>query len=97
MLSNVRCNYIEADGCIMVNVTADSIIARPGSIIYNIVDDSDFGLELNEGQVRRGRIVRAIGVKPYWLATVRKVVSSYMSVVFHIWLENMRKQFSFKG
>ena len=51
VLSNVRCNYIEAEGCIMVNVTADSIIAKPGSIIYNIVDDSDFGLELSEGQV----------------------------------------------
>lgn len=54
VLSNVRCNYIEAEGCIMVNVTADSIIARPGSIIYNIVDDSDFGLELSEGQVLAG-------------------------------------------
>eukprot|EP00607_Mallomonas_marina_P007923 CAMPEP_0182424908 /NCGR_PEP_ID=MMETSP1167-20130531/11177_1 /TAXON_ID=2988 /ORGANISM="Mallomonas Sp, Strain CCMP3275" /LENGTH=576 /DNA_ID=CAMNT_0024605079 /DNA_START=80 /DNA_END=1807 /DNA_ORIENTATION=- len=54
VLSNVRCNYIEAEGCIMVNVTADSIIARPGSIIYNIVDDTDFGLELSEGQVLAG-------------------------------------------
>eukprot|EP01041_Mallomonas_annulata_P006356 gene6356-12854_t len=54
VLSNVRCNYIEAEGCIMVNVTADSIIARPGSILYNIADDSDFGLELSEGQVLAG-------------------------------------------
>lgn len=54
VLSNVRCNYIEAEGCIMVNVTADSIIAPPGSIIYNIVDDSEFGLELQPGQVLAG-------------------------------------------
>jgi len=54
VLSNVRCNYIDAEGCILVNVTADSIIARPGSIVYNIVDDTDFGLELGEGQVLAG-------------------------------------------
>ena len=35
VLSNVRCNYIEAEGCVLINVTADRIIAKPGSIIYN--------------------------------------------------------------
>eukprot|EP00606_Chrysophyceae_sp_TOSAG23-5_P000163 GSChrysophyteH2.ASY1.ANO1.1020.1 assembled CDS len=37
VLTNVFCKNIEADGCILMNVTADSIVAKPGSIIYNIV------------------------------------------------------------
>lgn len=37
VLTNVRCRHIEAEGCVLINVTADSIIARPGSIIYNYV------------------------------------------------------------
>jgi hypothetical protein len=54
VLCNVRCRYIEADGCILINVTADSIIARPGCIVYNIVDESEYGLDLSEGQVLSG-------------------------------------------
>jgi len=54
VLCNVRCRYIEADGCILINVTADSIIARSGCIIYNIVDESEYGLDLSEGQVLSG-------------------------------------------
>lgn len=54
VLCNVRCNYIDAEGCILVNVTADSIIAKPGSIIYNIVDDSGEGLDVSHGQVLAG-------------------------------------------
>jgi hypothetical protein len=50
----VRCNYIDAEGCILVNVTADSIIAKPGSVIYNIVDDTGEGLDVSHGQVLAG-------------------------------------------
>lgn len=38
VLSNVRCKYIEADNCILINVTAERIIAKSGSIIYNVID-----------------------------------------------------------
>ncbi len=54
VLCNVRCNYIEAEGCILINVTADSIIAKPGSVIYNIVDDNGDGLDVSHGQVLAG-------------------------------------------
>lgn len=54
VLSNVRCNYIDVEGVVLVNVTAKSIIARPGCIIYNYVDDSDYGVELEDGQVLAG-------------------------------------------
>lgn len=36
-LSNVRCKYIEAQDCVLINVTAERIVARPGSIIYNYI------------------------------------------------------------
>lgn len=54
VLCNVRCRYIEADGCILINATADSIIARPGCIVYNIIDESEYGMDLSEGQVLAG-------------------------------------------
>lgn len=54
VLCNVRCNHIEADGCILINVTADSIVAKPGSVIYNIVDDNGDGLDVSHGQVLAG-------------------------------------------
>lgn len=54
VLCNVRCRYVEADGCILINVTADSIIARSGCIVYNIVDESEYGLDLSECQVLAG-------------------------------------------
>lgn len=41
VLSNVRCKHIEADGCVLVNVTAERIIAKPGSIAYNCLDDKN--------------------------------------------------------
>jgi hypothetical protein len=37
VLSNVRCKYIEAEGCVLINVTAERIVAQPGSIIYNYI------------------------------------------------------------
>lgn len=36
-MSNVRCKYIEADHCVLINVTADRIVAPPHSIIYNLI------------------------------------------------------------
>mmetsp|Transcript_12141 Transcript_12141/g.10978 ORF Transcript_12141/g.10978 Transcript_12141/m.10978 type:complete len:537 (-) Transcript_12141:68-1678(-) len=36
VVSNVRTTYIEAEGAILVNVTAAKIIAKPGSIVYNV-------------------------------------------------------------
>jgi hypothetical protein len=37
VLSNVRCKYIEAEGCVLINVTAERIVAQPGSIIYDYI------------------------------------------------------------
>eukprot|EP01064_Diplonema_japonicum_P031776 TRINITY_DN5792_c0_g1_i5.p1 TRINITY_DN5792_c0_g1~~TRINITY_DN5792_c0_g1_i5.p1 ORF type:complete len:544 (+),score=110.27 TRINITY_DN5792_c0_g1_i5:45-1634(+) len=50
-LCNVTAGHIEADSCILVNVTAKSIKAAPGTIAYNVVDDSDEGLVLPAGKV----------------------------------------------
>lgn len=41
MLSNVRCKYIEADHCVLINVTADRIIAPRHSIVYNLIAKGD--------------------------------------------------------
>lgn len=38
VLSNVRCRYIEAEDCVLINVTADRIVAKSGSIVYNLID-----------------------------------------------------------
>lgn len=39
VLSNVRCNYIEAENCVVINVTADRIVMKPYSIAYNVIDE----------------------------------------------------------
>ena len=55
VLCNVNCKYIDAENCILINVTAERIIARSGSIVYNVVDESGKnGLDLDEGQVLTG-------------------------------------------
>jgi hypothetical protein len=54
VLCNVRCKYLDVDGCILVNVTADRIYARPGCIIYNVIDESSDGLDLIHEQVLAG-------------------------------------------
>ncbi len=41
VLSNVRCKYIEAENCVLINVTAERIVAKPYSIIYNVLDDAE--------------------------------------------------------
>lgn len=54
LLSNVKCNHIDAEGCILINVTANSIIARHGCIIYNIADGTRDGVTISAGQVLAG-------------------------------------------
>lgn len=54
VLCNVRCKYIDAEDSILIGVTADRIYARPGCIVYNIIDESEEGLDLNHGQVLAG-------------------------------------------
>lgn len=57
-LSNVRCRYIEAENAVLINVTADRIIAKAGSIIYNVIGDSSShgssDIILNEQEVLVG-------------------------------------------
>eukprot|EP01065_Artemidia_motanka_P017022 TRINITY_DN2059_c1_g1_i1.p1 TRINITY_DN2059_c1_g1~~TRINITY_DN2059_c1_g1_i1.p1 ORF type:complete len:572 (+),score=158.24 TRINITY_DN2059_c1_g1_i1:115-1716(+) len=50
-LCGVTATRVEAKGCILVNVTAKSIRAAPNSICYNVVDSSDEGIVLGEGEV----------------------------------------------
>ena len=55
VLTSVRCNHIEADGCVLINVTADRIIAAPGSVVYNVVaTGDDKTLVVGAGQVLAG-------------------------------------------
>lgn len=52
-LTGVRAHYIEAEEAILVNVTADRIIAGKGSIVYNVVAP-DNSLTVAPGQVLAG-------------------------------------------
>jgi hypothetical protein len=52
VLSNVRCKYIEADHCVLINVTAEKIIMKPYSIAYNVVDDKQSPTIIPEGLLR---------------------------------------------
>lgn len=40
VLNNVRCKYIDATNSILINVTAEKIIARGENIAYNLIDHS---------------------------------------------------------
>jgi hypothetical protein len=40
VLNNVRCKYIDASNSILINITADRIVARGENIAYNIIDES---------------------------------------------------------
>jgi hypothetical protein len=51
ILSGVNSKSIVADGAILVNVSASKIRAAKGSILYNIVDDSEEGIVVDEGEV----------------------------------------------
>eukprot|EP01062_Namystynia_karyoxenos_P010963 TRINITY_DN13921_c0_g1_i2.p1 TRINITY_DN13921_c0_g1~~TRINITY_DN13921_c0_g1_i2.p1 ORF type:complete len:564 (+),score=237.27 TRINITY_DN13921_c0_g1_i2:86-1693(+) len=50
-LCNVTAGSLTAERAIIVNVTAKSVKAAPGSICYNVVDTSDEGIVLGEGEV----------------------------------------------
>jgi hypothetical protein len=54
VLCNVRCSHIDVEGCILVNVTAQSIYARPGCIIYNVFDEGAVLKSVNAGEVFAG-------------------------------------------
>lgn len=55
VINNVHTKYLEAEGSILVNVTAKRIIAKPGSIVYNVIDNSDDSTIIAEaGQVLAG-------------------------------------------
>ena len=54
ILSSVKCADVEVQGAILVNVTAKKIRAAAGSILYNVVDDTDEGIDVKEGDVLVG-------------------------------------------
>ena len=54
MLANVHSQHVEATDAILINVTAARVIAPRGSILYNVVDDSEEGIVLEENEVRVG-------------------------------------------
>lgn len=54
VLTNVTAEYLEADSALLVNVTAKKVRAAPGSVIYNVVDDSEDGIVVGEKEVLVG-------------------------------------------
>lgn len=54
VLGNVRCDYIDAVGSILINVTATRIVAPKGCILYNVANDSEEGIVLTEDDVYAG-------------------------------------------
>ena len=50
-MAGVRAGEIEADGAILVNCAAKKIVAGEGSILYNIMDDSEQGVVAKPGEV----------------------------------------------
>mmetsp|Transcript_1747 Transcript_1747/g.3420 ORF Transcript_1747/g.3420 Transcript_1747/m.3420 type:complete len:481 (-) Transcript_1747:84-1526(-) len=54
VLSAVKSKCILADGAIVVNVSATKIHACKGSILYNVINDSNEGIVVNEGEVLVG-------------------------------------------
>jgi hypothetical protein len=54
VLSNVRCDHIDAEGSILINVTATRIVAPRGCILYNVANESEEGLVLTAEEVYAG-------------------------------------------
>jgi len=54
VVSAVNAQKIEATGAIIVNCTAKSIVAAEGSVVYNIVENSEGGITAAEGDVLVG-------------------------------------------
>lgn len=40
VLNNVRCKYIDASNSILINITAERIVARGENIAYNLIDET---------------------------------------------------------
>jgi hypothetical protein len=57
-------------GCVLVNVTARSIRAAPGAVIYNVTDDSTEGLTAAAGEV-------IVGI---WEAGQQRLIRSSSSI-----------------
>lgn len=51
VLACVYTNELSAEGAIIVNCTAKKITAGKGSILYNLIDDSEEGIVANDGDV----------------------------------------------
>jgi hypothetical protein len=51
LLASVTAQEVTADGAIIVNCAAKKIAAGKGSILYNLVDDTDGGIVAEPGQV----------------------------------------------
>ncbi len=54
VLTNVSAIAVEAQGAVLVNVTARKVVAGRGAVLYNVVDDSEEGLVLGEKEVLVG-------------------------------------------
>ncbi len=54
VLNNVHCDDIQANDCVLVNVTAKKIVARPGSIIYNVCSTDEEGIFVDDDGVEVG-------------------------------------------
>ena len=51
LLSNVAAGELQVSNSLLVNVSAKKIVGS-GGILYNVVDDSEDGIVLTEGDVR---------------------------------------------
>merc|ERR1712003_231568 len=51
VLSNVQVERADVSGCVMVGVTARKVTGK-GFLLYNVVDDSEEGIVMSEGEVR---------------------------------------------
>lgn len=61
-MSNVRCKYIEAENCVLINVTAERILAKPGSIAYNVLDDKQHPDVFESGTLQLPEKAVVVGV-----------------------------------
>jgi heme-degrading monooxygenase HmoA len=53
-ICNVKAASIQADGAVLMQVSANKIIAGKGSICYNVIDESEAGITLADNEVRVG-------------------------------------------
>lgn len=54
VLTNVSAVSVEAEGAVLVNVTARKVVAGRGAVLYNVVDESEEGLVLGPKEVLVG-------------------------------------------